>query len=223
MTPNRQWAASGQYSGPPPFPSRLGAVARVAAALAIETFVFALLSLGLAYLEERSNRKLLERRAHEGEAQVRSALSESIDVIEAIQNSVQRPTVWVNTVFRVDLWETTFSGGGFVQEHTTLNDAALVGVAITTSYLSDKRREAEEPKHASEGGEVSGTTTVAHVYYTTSSPIPYDPYSLDAAGRARRLEQNERDAMRKDLLPNVVQALYNEHTMLLRAMRGLNE
>jgi hypothetical protein len=202
--------------------SRLGAVTRVAVGLAIETLVFVLIGLGLAYLEERRNRELIKRRAHEGEARVQSAVSESVDVIQAIQNSVQRPTVWVNTVFRVDTSETTYSGGGFASEHTNLDDAALVGVAVTTSYLSDQRREAEKPTNAYER-EISGTTTVAHVYYTSSSPIPYDPYSLDAAGRARRLEQNERDAMREDLPPNVVQALYNEHTALLRAMRGLND
>jgi hypothetical protein len=192
--------------------------------LAIETLVFVLIGLGLAYLEERSNRELIKRRAREGEDRVQTALSESIDVIEAIQNRVERPTVWVNTVFRVDLWETTFSAGGFggAQEHTILHDAALVRVRVTTSYLSDQRRVAEDPRYSVER-DVSGTTVVAHVYYTSSSPIPYDPYSLDAAGRARRLEQNERDAMREDLPPNVVQALYNEHTALLRAIRGLDE
>jgi hypothetical protein len=165
--------------------SRLGAVARVAAALAIETLVFALIGLGLAYLEERSNRELIKRREHEGEARVQSALSESIDVIEAIQNSVQRPTVWVNTVFRVDLWETTYSGGA--SRRSTRSSTTQLWWASRSQRATSPTRDGRPrsrgtpPKRGSRGRQGSLTTTTRSPRRFHTTPIRWMRQVVPAA------------------------------------------
>jgi hypothetical protein len=201
--------------------SRAGAIARAAVGFAIETAIFVLLSLGLAYLEERENRKLIRSRMQEAQPRIQAALEDSADRIDALQKVPARPTVWANITVRVDSLESTISGGGFATEHVSLLDAGLAGVEVTTSYKSATREEKGEPRYEVEQYGQATTRTI-HTFITYSVPLAYDPFSLDRAGLAKRIEQNEQDAGR-DVPPAVVQALYTEHSALLRAYRGLEQ
>ena len=70
--------------------ARVGAFARVAAAFAIETAIVVLLSLGLAYLEEREAHKLIRTRMREAEPDIRTALQDDADRVAELQRSPDR-------------------------------------------------------------------------------------------------------------------------------------
>ena len=199
--------------------SRAGALVRVAAAFAIETAIFVLLSIGLAYLEERANRELIRRRMEEAEPRIQTALRDGVGKIDGLQALPARPTVWANITVRIDSSETTFAGWALANEHVSLPDADLAAVEISTNYRSGKRVEEGDTHYA--GSQVGSTTTRdIHTFVTYSVPLAYDAFSLDRAGLTQRLAQNEADATRA-VPPAVVQALYEENTALLRAMWGL--
>jgi hypothetical protein len=56
------------------------------------------------------------------------------------------------------------------------------------------------------------TSTPRRELVTYSVPIPYEPATLDAAGRAQRIRYIEEDARRPGLQPTVVQALSRNGT-----------
>jgi hypothetical protein len=202
---------------------RLSGLARAAAAVAIEALVFVLISLGLSYLEARANRALVRRRMTEAEPRIQSELRSRAAQIAALQQSPARPTVWANITIRLDLSQTiamsTFGTGGSTM---TLLDAGLAGVAVGTRYRADQREEVGEQQNIpNEYGSIS--VTPIHQFVTYSVPLPYDPYSLDAAGRTQRIAQNEQDAGRSDLPPQVVQALWSERDWLLQAVTALTQ
>jgi hypothetical protein len=196
--------------------SRAGVVARAVAALAIEMIVVALISFGLSYLEQRSERELIRRRMREAEPRINAQLMGSANDIEALRAQPTRPTVWANITVRLDSSQSLAWGAGAAM---ILLNVGLERVAVSTDYQSGTNETSDPPlNHPTPYGLIQ--TRGVHTYVTYSIPLPYDPFSLDRASLERRIASNEADAGRH--LPEpVFQALQEEHSALQRAWFGL--